>query len=121
MSQIDLKTLDDQLNQAILTGKALDAFEELYAADIVMRENAGEPCRGKDANRQREIDFFSSVAELHELKLVSSAVGDGVTFSEWVFDLTFKGGPRKRLEQTAVRRWRGGKVVEERFYYDTAG
>lgn len=114
----DVAELDHRLNRAILDGRALEAFDELYADEVSMRENGEDPIRGKEANRKREEEFFGSISELHELSLVSSAVGNDVSLSEWVFDVTFEDGNRKRLEQTAVRRWKDGEVVEERFYYD---
>jgi ketosteroid isomerase-like protein len=113
----NLAALEQKVNEAILAGKAMDAFEELYAEDVVMQDNTDEPWVGKQLNREREIQFFSSIETLHELKLVSSAVGDGISYSEWVFDLTFKGAGHARLEQVAVRRWKDGKIVNERFYY----
>ena len=112
----DLKALEKEINDAILSGKAMEAFEKLYADDVVMQENTQEPTRGKDANRQREQAFFAAVEAFHGAKLGHSAVGDGVSFSEWEFDLTFKGGQRMQMNQVAVRRWRDGKVVHERFY-----
>lgn len=114
----DLSKLDAELNELILGGKALDGFERFYADDCVMQENSDAPTVGKDANREREIAFFDSLAEFHGAEVRSTGVGDGVTFSEWLFDVTFKDGPRKKLEQTAVRRWRDGKIVNERFYYN---
>ena len=77
----DTATLDNQLNQDILAGKAMEAFEANYADDVVMQENSDEPRRGKDANREVEMQFFSSVEEFHGAKLLSSAVNGDVTFS----------------------------------------
>lgn len=110
--------LDAKLNEMVLTGKAMDAFEELYADDVVMQENSDPPTAGKDANRKREVDFFSSIEEFHGAKLLASAVNEDVTFSEWEWDLTFKGMGRVRMSQVAVRRWRDGQVAGERFYYN---
>ena len=50
--------LDKKLNDAILSGKAMEAFEELYDDNVVMQENADPEFRGKDFNRKREQDFF---------------------------------------------------------------
>jgi ketosteroid isomerase-like protein len=109
--------LDQALNEAILSGKALEAFEKYYAEDVVMQENSDEPRLGKEANRKAEIEFFSSLAEFHEGKLLSSAVNGDVTFGEWFMDVTFKNGYRLKLAQAAVRRWKDGQIVNERFYY----
>jgi ketosteroid isomerase-like protein len=114
---MNIAELDQKLNQAILTGRALEAFDELYAGEVVMQENSNEPFRGKAFNRQREVDFFASIAELHEIKLAASAVSGNVSFGEWILDVTFKTGQRYRLEQVSVRRWENGQVVHERFYY----
>ena len=59
-----------------------------YADDIVMQENADPPTAGKDANRQREIDFFSSVENFHGAEVRGSAAGDDISFSEWMMDVT---------------------------------
>ena len=51
--------LDKALNEAILSGKAMEAFEQYYADDVVMQENSEAPRVGKDANRKAELEFFS--------------------------------------------------------------
>jgi hypothetical protein len=35
-------------------------------------------------------------------------------------DVSFKGGNRVQMRQVAVRTWKDGKVVHERFYYKPA-
>jgi hypothetical protein len=109
--------LSKKLDDMILSGKALEAFDEFYAGDVVMQENSDAPFVGKALNRQREIDFFSSVAEFHSAQVLSSATDGDVSFSEWEMDLTFKNGYRTKLSQVAVRRWKDGKIAHERFYY----
>jgi len=113
----DIAALHEELNEMIRAGKALEAFDRFYADDVVMGENDEEPSKGKALNRKREEEFFGSVAEVHDLSVISSAAGDDISFSEWSFDLTFKNGPRVNWTQTAVRRWENGRVVSERFYH----
>ncbi len=116
-SQPDVATLDRELNKAILAGDILNAFEKFYATDVVMQENDLEPFVGKDVNRKREQDFVNSVEQLHGAKLLGEAVNGDLSYSEWDYDVTFKGGKRTKLQQVAARRWKGGQVVRERFYY----
>ena len=117
----DVKALDDQLNQMILSGKMLDAFEQFYADDVVMQENSDEPRKGKDTNRKFEEEFLAKVEEFHGASLGGTAAGEDVSFSEWEWDITFKGSPRVKMSQVSVRRWKDGKVSHERFYYKPAG
>jgi SnoaL-like domain len=115
MSQQELKAKDDALNQMIIRGQILAAIEAFYAPDVEMQENAAPPTRGRTANLAREEAFFAGLV-MHEARLVSQSIGDDVTASAWRFDWTI-GGTRSQLEQVAVRRWRDGRVISERFYY----
>jgi len=50
----NIAELDKKLNDAILYGKAMEAFEEMYDENVVMQENSEPEFRGKDFNRKRE-------------------------------------------------------------------
>ena len=114
----DTAALDKQLNEMILTGKALEAFEKFYSDDVVMQENSEEPRKGKAVNREYEQQFFASLAEWHDGKIVNSAVNGDTSFSEWYMDVSFKNGFRMKAAQVAVRKWKDGKIVHERFFYN---
>ena len=114
----DIDSLDRALNDLIVQGRILEAFDRFYAEDVTMQENDQPPTVGKQANRVREEEFVASVGEVHEVALRASSVGeDGLTFGQWTLDITYKGGGRVRSEQVAVRRWRDGKVVHEQFFH----
>ena len=113
----NIAALDKKLNDAVLGGKAMEAFEELYDDDVVMQENAEPEYRGKELNRKREIEFFQSVEAWHGGEVLASAVDGDVSFSEWMMDVTLKGVGRIQMAQVAVRRWKNGKIVHERFYH----
>ncbi len=117
MGMSELAVLEAQLNKLILEGRALEAFELLYAEDIVMQENTAPPLVGKAHNRERERAFFGSIAEF-EVQLLGSAIGDDVTYSEWIYEISFKDGRRVNMTEVSARRWRNGQVVHERFYYN---
>src|SRR5882724_7001210 len=113
----DTATLDRKLNQAILAGNILNAFETYYADDVVMQENDLPPFTGKAVNRKREEDFINSVQEFHGARLLGEAVNGETSYSEWEYDVTFKNGTWTKLQQVASRRWKNGQVSHERFYY----
>lgn len=113
----DLAALEAELNRMLLDGEALAAFEAFYADDVVMQENSDPPVAGKAANRQREQDLLGSLAAF-EAELLGGAVGDDLTYSEWIYTFTFRNGNRQRLHEVSARRWCDGKVIHERFYFD---
>jgi hypothetical protein len=110
--------LDRELNEAVLQGRILEGFEQFYAPTVVMQENNLPATVGKEANRERERKFVESIEQFHHGALLGSAAHGDISFSEWLMDVTFKGGVRVKLEQVAVRRWQHGQVVSERFYYN---
>jgi ketosteroid isomerase-like protein len=114
----DTVSLDQTLNDMVMSGKALEAFDRFYADDVVMQENSDEPRVGKALNRKFEEEFMSGIAEWHDGKVVSSAVNGDTSFSEWYMDITFKNGLRQKGSQVAVRKWKNGKVIHERFFYN---
>jgi hypothetical protein len=109
--------LNKKLDQAIFSGRALEAFDELYDDDVVMQENTDAEHRGKAFNRKREQEFFGTIEEFHGGQVLGSGHGGDVSFSESEMDVTLKGVGRITMVQVAVRRWKNGKIVHERFYH----
>jgi hypothetical protein len=114
----DLRTQVDQLNQMILEGKILDAFEKFYAEDVVMQDNDYPARNGKAINRQHEEAFVNGMTEFRGAKVLNTVVSDGVAATEWWFDYTHKDYGTRNYRQLAVQRWKDGRIVEEKFYYN---
>jgi hypothetical protein len=111
--------LQDLLNH-IRQGKIIEAMNEFYAKDTVMQENANPPTKGLDTNIERERQAMSGVKEWKGFDVTASGVGDNVTFYESTSDYVTTGGEPGHVEQVSVAKWKNGKIVHERFYYDTA-
>ncbi len=114
----DLRTLVDALNQKILEGKILEAFEEYYADDVVMQDNDYPARVGKEVNRQYEEAFVNGLTEFRGAKVVNTIISDGIAVVEWWMDFTHKDYGVRNYTQVAVQRWKNGKIVEEKFYYN---
>ncbi len=114
----DLRTSVDQLNQMILEGKILDAFEKFYAEEVVMQDNDLPARVGKEVNRQYEEAFVNGLTEFRGAKVVNTTISDGLAVTEWWMDYTHKDYGERNYTQLAVQRWKNGKIVEEKFYYN---
>jgi ketosteroid isomerase-like protein len=119
MSTGNLQQRLQDLHNHIRQGKVIEAMNEFYDTDAVMQENANPPTKGLAANIEREKQFMSGVKEWKGFNVTASAVGDNVTFYEATADFVATSGQHVHLEQVAVARWNNGKIVHERFYYDT--
>jgi len=106
-----------ELNDLVLKGKALEAFDTYYDEDVVMQENEFPPTIGKRANRKREEDFFSSVTEFRRAKPLKVTVGENTTMVQWHYDYTHKDWGVRNYTQVSVQEWKDGKIVREQFFY----
>jgi hypothetical protein len=112
-----LENLSD-LNDLVLQGKAMEAFEKYYHDDVVMQENDDPPTIGKSNNRTREKEFFSSITNFRAARPLKVAVGEGVSIVEWHFDYTHKEWGERNYTQVSVQQWKEGQIISEKFYYN---
>lgn len=113
---MDTLQLDDRLNALILEGKNLEAFRTLYDPDVVAQEND----EAERVGLESWIQMYQAMAQNIEggtVRLLANAANGDVSFSEWENELVFKGGQAMKMVQVAVRRWKNGRVVRERFYH----
>ncbi len=112
-----IKEKVDYLNEAILSGKALEAFDKLYHDDVKMSENGRDWREGKQACRDFEVEFFGNITALHGAEVKNVAVGENVSMIEMFWDYEHKEWGRKTFTQVGVQEWQDGKIIKETFYY----
>jgi len=107
------------LIELVESGKMLEAISTYYADDVAMQENTAPPSVGFAENYAREAAFYGSLTSA-KFRLVSVLVEGDRAVLNWVFDYTTADGQQYRMDEIAVQTWRNGKVVHERYVYDTA-
>ena len=100
-------------------GQMLEAMTRYYAENVAMQENVSPPTVGFVENYARETAFYGSLKAL-KFNLVSVVVESDRAAINWVFDYTTADGTRYRMDEIAIQTWRNGKIVHERYIYDTA-
>lgn len=98
-------------------GKIIEAMQEFYAEGVEMVEPA-HSCTGLAENIEREKQFVASVAEFRAFETPAIAIDGDTSIYENVMEWTDTDGNEIRVEQVAVARWKDGKIVHERFYYN---
>ena len=101
------------------SGKMLEAMTKYYGDNVAMQENISPPTVGFAENYAREQAFYGSLRAL-KFTLVSVVVEDDRAAVNWVFDYTTADGKQYRMDEIAIQTWRNGKIVHERYIYDTA-
>lgn len=113
----DITKKINDLNSLVLEGKAMEAFEKYYHEDVIMQENQMDPTIGKEANRQREQEFFNAVTEFRGAEARNIALGKDITMVEWHYDYTHSDLGIRNYNQIAVQEWKDGLIIKETFYY----
>lgn len=114
----DLAARLDDLLDYIANGKIMEAMNEFYDDEVVMSEPAYGDTVGLEANLAREQKFVDSVKAFRNFQVPARGVGEGVTFYENIMDWTTTDGQEMHVEQLVVARWKDGRIVHERFYYN---
>lgn len=114
-----IKDQVNELNNMILQGQILDAFEKFYAEDVVMQDNSHPVRTGKAECRKFEEDFVNNLTAFRgaEVKNVLVSEDAGVATVEWGFDYTHKEWGDRNYTQVSVQKWQNGQIVSEQFLY----
>lgn len=120
---MDIGQVAQRLVELCREGKYEQAQEELYAADAVSIEGDGRQADGvtvgMDAIRAKGKQWADNLVEVH-----GGSVGEPIIANGWFsivigLDATYKDMGRVAMQEIAVYRVRGGKIVHEQFFYDT--
>lgn len=107
------------LNEMIIQGRVLEAFEKFYAPNVTMQENENPPTIGKDACRIIEEAFVNGITDFRKAKVKNLLISDNLTVVEWEFDFTHKDWGVRNYTQLSVQRWNEeGQIINEKFYYN---
>jgi ketosteroid isomerase-like protein len=114
----DRKRVEDFIAR-VVSGAHVEAIEDFYHENASMQENLQEPRRGRTSLMKNEAEVLQRVQMHTHADPPFSVDGDLVAIN-WTFDATGKDGVTRRLNEIAFQRWRGDRILEERFFYDTA-
>jgi ketosteroid isomerase-like protein len=101
-------------------GRYVEAIEAFYAEDASTQENLDPPRRGLQKLIEGERRVMASFREIRTRKVQTYLVEGDTVAINWVFDFVGRDGGTFTQDEIALQRWRGDRIVEERFYYDPA-
>ena len=95
-------------------------MEQFYDGEIVVFENRNLARAGLRQCLDYEAKQLATQPSAPEFKVTSFAVNQqtGHAFLEYTVRFAAPNGRPLRLDEVAVQKWHGSKIVEERFYYE---
>ncbi len=124
-TQVETMSVQEVANRLVLLcreGKNVDAINELYDDDIVSHEPEGSPMKarnGKDAVLDATNQWFESVKELHNVYISNPIVAGDFFACTMKIDATYKEHGRNVMDELCVFEVNDGKIISDRFFYNT--
>lgn len=118
MTHVEIESSLKALNDLVLQGKVMDAFETFYHDDVVMQENNLPPTVSKEANRQRELAFLDNITEFRGAEVKTLGIAGDLSYVVWQYDYTHKEWGVRNYSQVSVQQWKDGKIIKEVFIYN---
>jgi hypothetical protein len=113
---MDLKAKLSALDNMIVNGQILESVEIFFHPNVVTMEGNEGKIEGKPNKIEHLKNFFSTISAVNGITLHSQSVGDGVTMSEFTFDLQQSDGNHILWNEVLRRQWQDGLVINERYY-----
>lgn len=115
MQKRDLINAVKEIHELTNKGQALEAMNKYYDQDVVMIEDDGTATHGLEANLEREEQFFASIEQMNDMKILDTFVYGNTVVTTSYFDLIIGGRPYVNT-QVSITEWNDqGKVIKEQF------
>ncbi|QND52954.1 SnoaL-like domain-containing protein [Phyllobacterium sp. 628] len=110
----------DAFVATVVSGDHVKAITDFYHENASMQEPGKEPRRGRELLEKHEQAALNRLERMYTHPASAVLIdGDNVVING-IFDATTKDGVTRCLEELAIQRWQGDRIIEERFFYDTA-
>jgi hypothetical protein len=96
----------------------VEAIREFYTEDASMQENNAPPRVGRDTLVAHEAAALARAASVRSTCVRPVFVNGDHVVIRWIFEFTWKDASTGRIEELAYQRWEGGRIAEEKFFYD---
>jgi ketosteroid isomerase-like protein len=110
----------DRFVAMVVSGRHDQAIADFYTPDASMQENLTPPRKGRDGLVARERATMARFQEIRTTCVPPVMAEGDIVVVHWIFEFVKPDGTVVTIEELAHQRWEGGKIAEERFYYDPA-
>ena len=98
----------------------VEALEGYYTSDSTMTENQEPPRVGLAAHIASERAVMGAFKALTTHPVSRVLIDGDLVMINWVFEFTAENGQKMIMDEVALQRWDGDRIVAEQFYYDPA-
>ncbi len=111
-----MQELVSQMDQMVLRGEIPQAVAKFFNKDAHTKDVDGSETSTREEAVQKLTGFVSSIAQVNEITLLNSSIGENVSMSEFQFHFKMKDGSEIKWHEVIRREWLDGQVVNEIYF-----
>ncbi len=111
-----MQELVSQMDDMVLRGEIPQAVDKFFNGDARTRDVDGSETTTKQQAIDKLTGFVGSIAQVNEITLLNSSVGDNVSMSEFRFHFNMKDGSVIKWHEVIRRVWQDNEVVDETYF-----
>jgi hypothetical protein len=113
MKVVDLLSEFDGM---VTKGQILEAIDKFFAGSVDTIEVGGALTKTKNEKIGKLKEFLGGIQAVNGITLLSSAISDNVSYSEYKMDFDMKDGSKILWHEIIRREWKDDKVVHEQYF-----
>ena len=114
---VEFKEKVKEFNSLVGEGKFMAAVDKFYADNIVSVDNEGKPTEGIAAFKEAINKFMDNASNI-KTEMLNLILIDNISVTERHYSFDHKMDGHWDYKQISVQRWKDGKIVHERHYYN---
>ncbi|MEP0986530.1 hypothetical protein [Ekhidna sp.] len=111
-----MQELVTQMDNMVLRGEIPQAVAKFFSDEAHTRDVDGSETTTREQAVQKLTGFVGSIAQVNEISLLNSSIGDDISMSEFLFHFNMKDGSEIKWHEVIRRKWQNGLVVNETYF-----
>ncbi|MEP1033664.1 hypothetical protein [Ekhidna sp.] len=111
-----MQELVSEMDNMVLRGEIPQAVAKFFDESAHTKDVDGSETSTREQAVQKLTGFVGSIAQVNEISLLNSSIGEDVSMSEFRFHFNMKDGSEIKWHEVIRREWEDGLVVNETYF-----
>ncbi len=111
-----MQELVSEMDNMVLKGEIPQAVNKFFSKHAYTKDVDGSETSTREQAVQKLTGFVGSIAQVNEISLLNSSIGEDVSMSEFRFHFNMKDGSEIKWHEIIRREWEDGMVINETYF-----
>lgn len=111
-----MQELLSQMDNMVLRGEIPQAVARFFSETAHTKDVDGSETTTKEQAVEKLTGFVASIAQVNEISLLNTSIGEDVSMSEFRFHFNMQDGSEIKWHEVIRREWEDGLVINETYF-----